>query len=57
MSFAKEVKQVTIMDLTGRMLYEQNDNGRINLANRQKGIYVITVLTNNNKRITKKIRI
>lgn len=57
LSFAKEVKQVTIMDLTGRILYEQNDNGRINLANRQKGIYVITVLTNNNKRITKKIRI
>lgn len=57
LSFAKEVKQVTIMDLTGHILYEQNDNGRINLANRQKGIYVITVLTNNNKRITKKIRI
>lgn len=57
LSFANNVIRVSVRDMSGRVIFEQNGNGSIDFARRKTGLYIVTVLTNNNKCITKKIEI
>lgn len=57
LSFAQEVIQVSVMDLAGRVIFEQKGNDSVDFAKRKNGLYIITVQTKGNKHITKKIKI
>lgn len=57
MSFAQDVSKVSVRDLTGRIIFEQKGNESIDFTKRKNGLYIITVQTKGNKRITKKFKI
>lgn len=52
----KSVSQIEVMNLAGKKIYKQTQDFReIHLNHLPKGIYFVSILTNENKRITKKI--
>ena len=57
MTFSPNIKNVSVADLSGQIIIKANSNEDICLRNFKHGFYIITAVTKDNKRITKKIRI
>lgn len=56
-TFSPNIKNVSVADLSGQIIIKANSNEDICLRNFKRGFYIITAVTKDNKRITKKIRI
>jgi uncharacterized delta-60 repeat protein len=51
----KEVKKVTVTDLTGKVLAIHNSSNQIDMSTFQSGVYLIVMETENNLKVTRKI--
>jgi uncharacterized delta-60 repeat protein len=51
----KEVKKVTVTDLTGKVLAIHNSSSQIDMSSFQRGVYLIVMETENNLKETRKI--
>lgn len=56
-TFSPNIKNVSVADLSGQIIIKANSNEDICLRNFKRGFYIITAVTKDNKRITKKIRL
>lgn len=56
LTISKEtIEKVTITDLTGKKVFTQNNSNKIDISDLQKGIYLVTIETNDGKIETQKI--
>lgn len=52
---SSDVRQVRLCNVSGQLVLSENKSNNIDLSLLSKGIYIITVITNNNKITTKKL--
>lgn len=53
--FSKEVRKITVTDLTGKVLVTQSNSSQIDISNFQNGVYLIDLEQENGIKETSKI--